>query len=103
MDGNGTLASTAYDELAVEPGDRFEIPLTPEARTGGGLVLPEEIHSFGLAVDAIENEKGQVIPRNAGQDELPAAELPGPTGSAAQKPPAKKTETPKPELHRKTQ
>jgi SNF2 family DNA or RNA helicase len=54
------MAAATVDTL-LEPGDRLEVPLTPEVRAAGRLVLPELITANGLPVEVVEDEHGRPL------------------------------------------
>ncbi len=68
---------TTVLETPLEPGDRFELPLTAEAH-GGRLVLPVILRSLDLPVDVIEDPQGHPlqaqVDRGEGSFKLPAPE-----------------------------
>jgi hypothetical protein len=48
-------------DTGLEPGDRFEIPITIEARTTGQLLFPETVWSSSTPIPMIEDEHGQTL------------------------------------------
>ncbi len=57
----GSRSSVAVQESWLEPGDRFEIAVTPEVQATGCLPLPEAVRASGVTLEIIEDEQGRPL------------------------------------------
>ena len=61
------MSMTSTLETLLEPGDRLEVPLTPEVRAGR-LALPELLLSGAEPVSVLEDVSGQILPTTRTKD-----------------------------------
>jgi SNF2 family DNA or RNA helicase len=55
-------------DTALEPGDRFELPLLPDVRTSGRWSLPETLRDTGVAFQVVEDPQGRPLAAVIGSD-----------------------------------
>jgi SNF2 family DNA or RNA helicase len=60
---------TATTDALLEPGDRLEVPLTPEVRSAGRIALPELLIANGLPLEVVEDEHGRTLAARPGRED----------------------------------
>ena len=69
MKGVATSSILSSAATALEPGDRFAIPLSSEVRSSGQLPIPESIQANGLVIEVVEDQNGQPLKAQLGAEE----------------------------------
>jgi SNF2 family DNA or RNA helicase len=52
----------AINDTLLEPGDRLEVPVTPEVREAGRLTVPDLLIDNSVPLEAVEDENGRLLP-----------------------------------------